>query len=134
MPLVGCATAARCGCSTPQPPRRRHASTASIAFDQGGRLLAVSCPRGNLITFWMPGGPPGGPDGGRRRWVAPGDAPGEFVITGGRSQVLRVASGATIGRRCCRLTKRHRLGQSSGDDPRSKLSCSDNKYYRIVIS
>ena len=43
-------------------PRHRAAHApvrGSIAFDQGGRLLAVSCPRGNLITFW---------DAGRAAW------------------------------------------------------------------
>ena len=79
----------------PATERRMRQYAASIAFDQGGRLLAVSCPRGNLITFW---------DARAGRLVdqmevvdgcgvAPGDASGEFVITGGRGQVLRVASG-----------------------------------------
>jgi hypothetical protein len=67
----------------------------SVAFDHGGRLLAVSCPRGNLVTFW---------DARAGRLVdqmevvdgcgvAPGDAPAEFVITGGQGQVLRVVPG-----------------------------------------
>jgi hypothetical protein len=75
--------------------RRMRQYAGSIAFDRGGRLLAVSCPRGNLITFW---------DAKAGRLVdqmavadgcgvAPGDAPAEFVITGGQGQVLRVASG-----------------------------------------
>lgn len=28
----------------------------AVSFDASGRLLAVSCPRGNLITFWSAGG------------------------------------------------------------------------------
>jgi hypothetical protein len=76
----------------PEIERRMRHYAGSVAFDQGGRLLAVSCPRGNLITFWHA-------EAGRLVdqievadgcGVAPGDAPGEFVITGGRGQVLRV--------------------------------------------
>jgi uncharacterized protein len=75
--------------------RRMRQYAGSIAFDDGGRLLAVSCPRGNLITFWDA-------EAGRLVdhmevadgcGVAPSDAPGEFVITGGRGEVLRVAPG-----------------------------------------
>ncbi len=57
--------------------------------------MRCPAPRGNLITFW---------DAKAGRLVdqmevvdgcgvAPGDAPGEFVITGGRGQVLRFAPG-----------------------------------------
>jgi hypothetical protein len=67
----------------------------SVAFDQSGRVLAVSCPRGNLITFW---------DGRTGRLidqaeiadgcgVAPAEAPGTFVITGGRGDVVTIEAG-----------------------------------------
>ena len=36
----------------PAIERRMRHYAGSVAFDQSGRLLAVSCPRGNLITFW----------------------------------------------------------------------------------
>ena len=36
----------------PEIERRMRHYAGSIAFDQSGRLIAVSCPRGNLITFW----------------------------------------------------------------------------------
>ncbi|MGH6898308.1 MAG: DUF1513 domain-containing protein [Geminicoccaceae bacterium] len=75
--------------------RRMRHYAGSIAFDQGGRLLAVSCPRGSLITFWD--AETGRlvddvevPDG---CGVAAADAPGKFVITGGRGDVLSVEPG-----------------------------------------
>jgi hypothetical protein len=97
VPLVGLhdGSALRLLAAPPAIERRMRQYAGSIAFDHGGRLLAVSCPRGNLITFWDA-------EAGRLVdqmevadgcGVAPGDAPGEFVITGGRGQVLRVAPG-----------------------------------------
>jgi hypothetical protein len=67
----------------------------SVAFDLGGQLLAVSCPRGNLITFWdaRTGGLIDRVEVGDGCGVAPADEPGAFVITGGRGDVLRVEPG-----------------------------------------
>ena len=77
----------------PAPIERRMRHYAgSIAFDPSGRVLAVSCPRGNLITFW---------DAREDRLidhvevadgcgVAPAGAPGAFLITSGRGEVFRV--------------------------------------------
>jgi uncharacterized protein len=75
--------------------RRMRQYAGSIAFDGSGRLLAVSCPRGNLITFWDARA------GGLIDHVevvdgcgdAPADDPGTFVVTGGRGEVLRVEPG-----------------------------------------
>ena len=63
----------------------------SVAVDRGGSLIAVSAPRGNLITFW---------DGAAGAYltstmvadgcgVAPTERPGEFLITSGLGQVMR---------------------------------------------
>lgn len=71
--------------------RMRHYG-GSIAADRSGDLIAVSAPRGNLVTFWE------GRDG---RYltaveiqdgcgVAPADRPGAFVLTGGAGDVLLV--------------------------------------------
>jgi hypothetical protein len=79
----------------PEIERRMRHYAGSVAFDQGGRLLAVSCPRGNLITFW---------DARDGRLidqveiadgcgVAPAEAPGAFVITGGRGDVVSIEAG-----------------------------------------
>jgi hypothetical protein len=67
----------------------------SVAFDLGGQLLAVSCPRGNLITFWdaRTGGLIDRVEVGDGCGVAPAHKPGAFVITGGRGDVLRVEPG-----------------------------------------
>jgi uncharacterized protein len=62
----------------------------SVAVDRGGSLIAVSAPRGNLITFW---------DAAEGAYltstmvadgcgVAPTERPGEFLITGGLGQVM----------------------------------------------
>jgi hypothetical protein len=63
----------------------------SVAVDRGGSLIAVSAPRGNLITFWDAAG--GAyltstmvADG---CGVAPTGRPGAFLITGGQRQVMR---------------------------------------------
>jgi hypothetical protein len=76
----------------PAIERRMRHYAGSIAFDPGGRLLAVSCPRGNLITFWdaHAGRLADQIDVADGCGVTPADAPGAFVITGGRGQVLRV--------------------------------------------
>jgi hypothetical protein len=63
----------------------------SVAVDRGGSLIAVSAPRGNLVTFW---------DAADRSFlcstmladgcgVAPTDQPGAFLITSGIGQVMR---------------------------------------------
>jgi uncharacterized protein len=63
----------------------------SVAVDRGGGLIAVSAPRGNLITFW---------DAAAGAYltstmvadgcgVAPTEQPGAFLITSGQGQVMR---------------------------------------------
>ena len=70
----------------------------SVCFDPSGRAIAVSAPRGNLITIWDA-------DTGRYRssarvsdgcGVAPGVIPGEFLATSGRGgvSVIDARSGA----------------------------------------
>lgn len=75
--------------------RRMRQYAGSVAFDQAGGLLAVSCPRGNLITFWdaRTGCLVDRMDVADGCGVAPGDAPGGFVLTGGRGEVVRVEPG-----------------------------------------
>ena len=62
----------------------------SVCFDPSGRTIAVSSPRGNLMTFW---------DVGAGRYlssakvsdgcgVAPGEGPGEFLASSGRGSVV----------------------------------------------
>ena len=71
----------------------------SVCFDPGSRTIAVSAPRGNLVTFW---------DVGTGRYlssakvndgcgVAPGAQPGEFLASGGLggAVVIDVRSGTT---------------------------------------
>ena len=71
--------------------RMRHYG-GSVAVDRSGELIAVSAPRGNLVTFW---------DGREGRYltsaevpdgcgVAPTDRDGEFMLTGGSGDVLLV--------------------------------------------
>lgn len=71
--------------------RMRHYG-GSVAVDLSGNLIAVSAPRGNLVTFW---------DGSDARYltsvdiedgsgVAPTDQPGEFMLTGGDGDVRLV--------------------------------------------
>ena len=97
VPLVGLhdGGSLRLLAAPPATERRMRQYAASIAFDHGGRLLAVSSPRGNLITFWdaRAGHLVDQMEVVDGCGVAPGDAPGEFVITGGRGQVLRFAPG-----------------------------------------
>jgi hypothetical protein len=79
----------------PAIERRMRQYAGSVAFDPGGRLLAVSCPRGSLITFWdaRTGSLVDQTEVADGCGVAPADAPGAFVITGGRGEVLRVEPG-----------------------------------------
>ncbi len=76
----------------PAIQRRMRQYTGAIAFDQSGELLAVSSPRGNLFTFW---------DAGTGSLVhhveladgcglTPAEAPGAFIVSDGRGEVLRV--------------------------------------------
>ena len=62
----------------------------SVAVDRGGSLIAVSAPRGNLITFW---------DAAAGAYlastmladgcgVAPTERPGAFLLTSGLGQVM----------------------------------------------
>ena len=62
----------------------------SVCFDPSGRTIAVSAPRGNLVTFW---------DAGTGRYlssvevsdgcgVAPGAGPGEFLASSGQGGVV----------------------------------------------
>ena len=57
-----------------------------VAFDTGGRVVAASAPRGNVVSFW---------DAGTGAWlscapvpdgsgIAPAGRPGEFIATSGR--------------------------------------------------
>ena len=72
--------------------RRMRHYTGAIAFDASGGLLAVSSPRGNLFTFWAAG------TGKLVDQVELADgcgvtaaaAPGVFVVSDGRGEVLRV--------------------------------------------
>ena len=70
--------------------RRMRHYTGSIRHDSSGRLLAVSCPRGDLVTFWdalsgqflrslrVPDG----------SGVAPSGQPGCFVASGGTGGIM----------------------------------------------
>ena len=77
--------------------RMRHYG-GSVAVDRTGGLIAVSAPRGNLVTFW---------DGREGRFltsadiqdgcgVAPTDRAGEFMLTGGEGNIR---PGPASGRR-----------------------------------
>jgi hypothetical protein len=64
----------------------------SIAFDAGERILGVSHPRGNLVTFWDAAT-------GSLLWhtdvpdgcgIAPATRPAAFIVTGGAGDVLEV--------------------------------------------
>jgi hypothetical protein len=77
----------------PAPPEVQAAMRnycGSVAADPSGDWLAVSSPRGNLVTFW-------GADGSYRGstgvadgcGLAPGDAPGTFVISSGTGTIHR---------------------------------------------
>ena len=72
--------------------RRMRQYTGAIVFDAAGELLAVSCPRGNLFTFWEVAG--------RRLLhhveladgcgVTPDAAPGAFIVSDARGEILRI--------------------------------------------
>jgi hypothetical protein len=79
----------------PEIERRMRHYAGGVAFDQSGRLLAVSCPRGNLITFWdvRTGRLIDQAEIADGCGVAPAEAPGTFVITGGRGDVVTIEAG-----------------------------------------
>ncbi len=58
----------------------------SVAHDPSGKIVALTHPRGNLITFWdaTTGAALGHQTIADVCGVAPGDHPGEFLLTGGR--------------------------------------------------
>jgi hypothetical protein len=59
----------------------------SIASDSSGRFVAVSSPRGNLVTFWnAAGGFVGSTDAIDGCGVAPTRRPGEFLLTSGTGE------------------------------------------------
>ncbi|MBL4864391.1 MAG: DUF1513 domain-containing protein [Rhodobiaceae bacterium] len=58
----------------------------SVAHDPSGEIVALACPRGNLISFWDA---TSGAALGRQTiadvcGIAPGNQPGEFIVTGGQ--------------------------------------------------
>lgn len=70
--------------------RRMRHYAGSVAVDQANELIAVSAPRGNLVTFW---------DGSNGRYLTHTDIqdgsgvartakPGEFILTGGTGDVM----------------------------------------------
>ncbi len=61
----------------------------SVCFDSGGRLLAVSAPRGNLVTFWdvAAGVHLSSVRVNDGSGVAPGERPGEFLASSGHGGV-----------------------------------------------
>jgi hypothetical protein len=76
----------------PEILRRMRHYTGAIAFDTSGELLAVSSPRGNLFTFWdaRAGSLLHHVELADGCGLAPAGAPGAFVVSDGRGEVLRV--------------------------------------------
>ncbi len=70
--------------------RRMRHYAGSVATDKAGELIAVSAPRGNLVAFWhgRDGRYLGSTDIRDGSGIAPTDRPGEFVLTGGKGDVL----------------------------------------------
>ncbi len=66
--------------------------TGAIAFDPGGELLAVSSPRGNLFTFWdaETGSLVHHVELADGCGLTPAEAPGAFIVSDGRGEILRV--------------------------------------------
>ena len=62
----------------------------SVCFDPSGHTIAVSAPRGNLVTFWDvgTGGYLSSADVSDGCGVAPGTRPGEFLASSGRGGVV----------------------------------------------
>ena len=70
----------------------------SVAFDSSGRFIAVSAPRGNLVTFWDADGWLSSapvPDGSG---IAPTGRAGEFIATSGRGGAFLVDAGSGAAR------------------------------------
>jgi hypothetical protein len=95
-PLVAVLRAGRFEILMPPPAvlARMRRYTGSAAFDSLGTILAVSAPRGGLVTFWDTGAAADEafirhvdfPDG---CGVAAADAPGCFLLTSGTGAILR---------------------------------------------
>ena len=62
----------------------------SVCFDPSGRTIAVTAPRGNLVTLWDvgTGGYLSSADVGDGCGVAPGAKPGEFLASSGLGDVV----------------------------------------------
>ncbi len=72
----------------------------SVAFGRSGGVIAVSCPRGGLVTFWNEDGTFAGSTAIKDGCgVAPATAAGEFILTGasGRIAVHSVKTGPAVG-------------------------------------
>ena len=71
----------------------------SVAFDAGGRIVAASAPRGNIVVFWDAGAwlscaPV--PDGSG---IAPVGRPGEFIATSGQGGAFLIDARTGVTRR-----------------------------------
>ncbi len=64
----------------------------SVAFDRGGRRLAVSCPRGNRITLWDPRQRrfQGAVDIADGCGIAPAGSGSDFVVSNGFGELFRL--------------------------------------------
>jgi len=86
------------------PPRALRAMKhycGSAAFDRDGRVLAVSAPRGSLVTFWdvESGGHLSSVTVADGSGVAPGRRRGEFVASSGRGAVVVIDARRGAARR-----------------------------------
>ena len=72
--------------------RRMKQYCGSVCFDSSGRTIAVSAPRGGLVTFWdaVAGGYRSSVPLADGSGVAPGARPGEFLASSGRGDVIIV--------------------------------------------
>ena len=62
----------------------------SVSFDTAGRVLAVSCPRGHLVTFWTHEGEFVSSNALRDGCgLAPINTSGEFIATSGEGEIIR---------------------------------------------
>ncbi|MEZ5933654.1 MAG: DUF1513 domain-containing protein [Alphaproteobacteria bacterium] len=119
--------------SAPEPVQRRMRHYGgSVAVDPSGRMIAVSAPRGGLVTFW---------DGVERRYVgaadledgcgvAPGGQADRFLLTSGGGDVVEAdaRSGETIALRP------QRLDQASFDNHLRVTPTPEPSSKPIVIS
>lgn len=69
----------------------------SVAHDSSGKIVALTCPRGNLISFWdaTTGAELGSQTLTDICGLAPGNSPGEFFVTGGPLAMQSSLSGFT---------------------------------------